>query len=130
MIEKTNSKRIISKFLKKFKVNIGENPFAETMIYKYNKKVVGLISYSIIYEKAEINYIYVLDSYRRKGIATELINALIFIVKDLENITLEVNINNSAAIKFYKKLEFNEIAIRPNYYGSDDAILMLKNLGE
>lgn len=130
MIEKTNDVKVITDFLRHFEVEIGNDPYAETLVYKIKGEPIGLISYSIIYEKVEINYLYVLDDYRRKGIASMLIKNLIEIVKDKENITLEVNEKNDIAISLYKKMGFNEIAIRPNYYGKDDAILMLKNLGE
>ena len=44
------------------------------------------------------------------------------------NITLEVNVNNFSAIKFYEKNEYKKINIRKHYYGNDDAYLMLKEL--
>lgn len=130
MIEKTNDINIINEFLKNFNVVVDNNPYEEILIYKKRHKPIGLISYSIIYEKVEINYLYVLDEYRRKGIATKLIKKLVKIAKRKENITLEVNENNSSAIALYKKMGFNEIAIRPNYYGNENAILMFKNLGD
>ena len=40
------------------------------------------------------------------------------------NITLEVNKENTYAIKLYKKVGFKEVAIRKNYYDGVDGILM------
>ena len=44
--------------------------------------------------------------------------------KNLLNITLEVRKSNEIAIHLYKKMGFNEAAIRKYYYGDEDAILM------
>ena len=48
--------------------------------------------------------------------------------KRVSTITLEVNVNNFSAIKFYEKNEYKKINIRKHYYGNDDAYLMLKEL--
>ena len=48
--------------------------------------------------------------------------------KKVSTITLEVNVNNFSAIKFYEKNEYKKINIRKHYYGNDDAYLMLKEL--
>ena len=50
--------------------------------------------------------------------------------ENLENITLEVRESNYSAINLYKKFGFNECATRKNYYGSEDAILMIKKFGD
>ena len=40
---------------------------------------------------------------------------------------LEVNEKNVKALKLYKKIEFEEISIRKNYYGKDEnAVIMIK----
>ena len=41
-----------------------------------------------------------------------------------KSITLEVNKNNIPALNLYKKFDFNEVAIRKNYYNGVDGILM------
>ena len=41
-----------------------------------------------------------------------------------KNITLEVKIDNNAAINLYKKYNFVEKAIRKGYYNGIDGILM------
>ena len=43
----------------------------------------------------------------------------------VENFSLEVNINNKSAINFYLKNGFEIKSIRKNYYGNDDAYLMV-----
>ena len=45
--------------------------------------------------------------------------------RDLKDITLEVNINNTSAINLYKKYNFKEVGIRKKYYNNlDDALIM------
>jgi ribosomal-protein-alanine N-acetyltransferase len=66
--------------------------------------------------------------YRRKNIATKLLESMWKILekKDIHSITLEVNCNNAAAIKFYEKNGFEKVSVREKYYGNEDAFLMIK----
>ena len=44
-----------------------------------------------------------------------------------DNISLEVNENNNAAIELYKKFNFEIVGCRKKYYnGKDNAIIMTK----
>ena len=48
--------------------------------------------------------------------------------RKLNDITLEVNTNNIAAINLYKKFKFEKIGIRKKYYNNiDDALIMTLN---
>ena len=98
--------------------------------YFISDKLVSFICYSVYFERAEINYIYVKDDYRRFGIASKLMKYMIQKCSNLENITLEVRESNYSAINLYKKFGFSECTIRKNYYGSEDAILMIKKFGD
>lgn len=107
---------------------IFDNPFLENYAYFENDIIVAYISISVLYDRIEIDYIWVDESYRRNGIASKLLEYIINRFDNIVNITLEVNVNNFAAINLYKKFGFNESAIRKKYYGSDDAILMMKEM--
>ena len=116
---------------KEFKNNyLKDNPFTKWYIYELNNEIVGFINIDIIYEKAEIEYIYVVEKWRKNKIATKLLEKAEkdLINKRVSTITLEVNVNNFSAIKFYEKNEYKKINIRKHYYGNDDAYLMLKEL--
>ena len=105
-----------------------DNIYTRWYVYELNDKIVGFINYDVIYDKAEIEYIYVIDEYRKKGVATVLLNKMVEdIEKECNSITLEVNQNNDKAINFYLKNNFKSISIRKNYYGSEDAILMQRS---
>ena len=96
-------------------------------VYVEDNAIIGFIDYSIIYDRVEINYIYVLDAYQRNGIATKLLNNIENSLKDVINITLEVNETNEKAINFYKKNGFEIVSKREKYYkDGHDAYLMMK----
>ena len=107
--------------LSDYKVTL--NPFNKIIGYYINDLLVAFLDYSVMYEKIEINYIFVVNEYRRKNIAYNLIKYVIDNYK-FDNITLEVNINNINAINLYKKLGFKVISIRKNYYDGVDGYLM------
>lgn len=92
----------------------------------------AFISYMLIDDRAELIRIAVLPEYRKKHIATRLMNMLI---KDLnENhinkCFLEVRKSNKIAIDLYEKYNFKLINIRKNYYSNplEDAFDMMLEL--
>jgi len=99
------------------------NPFSNILIYEKDNKIVAFLDYSKMYEKLEINYIFVIEEYRKQNIAYELIDYMIK-TNDFENITLEVNVNNTNAINLYKKHGFEIVSIREKYYNGIDGYLM------
>ena len=84
---------------------------------------MGFINYDLIYDRIEINYIYVIEQFRNKGIAGELVK---YIDKNIKNITLEVKESNIQAINFYLKMGFKKVSVRENYYKNENGILMIK----
>ena len=83
-----------------------------------------------IYDRVEINNIFVLKEYRNKKVADQLMKKVIEDAKVNKkvNITLEVRIDNIPAINLYKKHGFVEKAIRKGYYKGTDGILMEKEM--
>lgn len=116
---------IFSKYKKNYEPIITD--FTKIYVYEIDKEIVAFIIFSIMYEKCEIIDIFVLDNYRRKGLASILINEILKDY-DIENITLEVSKENINAIYLYRKLGFKEVAIRKKYYENNDGILMLKEV--
>lgn len=132
MIEKTSKNDQINNILKQnFNGYVTTyNPFEKCITYKKNDEMIGIVLYSIIYERAEIDYIWVDNKYRRHHIATKLLDSVINDVKKANciNISLEVNEENTAAIKLYQKYNFQTKAIRHNYYGKKDGYLLIKEV--
>lgn len=129
IIKKVNPNDILDYILKYFPdYKISDNPFEFIYAYYLDGNIIGFIDYSIIYEKAEINYIAVSLDHRRKGIAQKLFDSFVFRLKNIDNISLEVNVNNKEAINFYLKNGFVKETIRRNYYNGEDAYLMVKKM--
>ena len=129
MIEKIDNVYLILPFIKTYfpKFSVKDDPFGKMLCYKKNNQVIGFISYSLIYERAELNYIVTDKDYRRRGIGQKLLDAALMDLKNnkVESFSLEVSIHNQNAIKFYLKNGFEKKAIRKNYYDSEDAYLMV-----
>lgn len=106
----------------KFNLNI----YSKCLIIEHENKVIGFVTYSIMYDKAEILDIIVDPLYRKKGYGNELINNVIkdCVKNNCDSITLEVNEINNQAISFYKKIGFKVVAKRKHYYKYNDAYLM------
>ena len=95
--------------------------------------VVGYIALTHCLDEAEINIIAVVDAYRRKGVATMLLNETYKALKELKVkvIFLEVRRSNEVAQSLYEKHGFTYVGVRPYYYkGREDALIMSKILKE
>ncbi len=74
----------------------------------------------------------VLPEYRRRGIATRLMEAALRSLRDeygAREVYLEVRVSNTPAINLYRKLGFRIIHVIPRYYADgEDAYLMAREL--
>ena len=120
---------LASNFSIKYNDDVLNSNFQHILLFKTDDKIFGYIDFSLFYERAEINYIFVLDEYRKKGIASSLIQ-YVFDNYDLESITLEVRVGNLSAINLYKKCGFIECSVRKKYYGNEDALMLIKKFGD
>ena len=104
-----------------------EDPFGHYFVIEENKEIIGFISYSNLYDHFDLNYIWVKKENRKKGLGTQLLDVMVMEAKkgSVSQITLEVSEQNVSAITFYEKYGFVKKAIRKNYYGLENAILMI-----
>lgn len=105
-------------------------PFA--IIHRVSKKLIGYILYWHIKEEVQISNFAIHPDFRRKGLGEAVLK---IILKKLHKqgakfIFLEVRPSNTAARSLYKKLEFQVLKIRKNYYSNplEDALIMGKHL--
>ncbi|MCI8575093.1 MAG: GNAT family N-acetyltransferase [Bacilli bacterium] len=102
-----------------------KEPYFKIFVALYKKKIIGFLSITEFYETVDIIDLFVLKKYRRQHFGSLLINYMISnIGKEVSLITLEVNVNNKAAIALYEKFDFEVICKRIFYYGNEDAYLM------
>ena len=109
-----------------YKVNL--DVFSNIYVCTVDDNIIGFISYSIMYERAEILDIFIDVKYRNKGYASKLINKVLNQAHECNNISLEVDAKNENAINLYKKFGFEIKTVRKNYYDLNDAYLMVKEL--
>lgn len=104
--------------------------------------IVAYIITSTAADEAELLNITVAPQYRRRGLASMLLELTANSFDDsIHTLFLEVRESNQAAIALYDELGFNAVGQRPNYYpassthnassnkGREDAIIMAKALG-
>ena len=132
MIRKVKSHEIpkITEILtENFKTKITADPYVNYVVYE-DTVLKGILSYSFIYDRMELNYIWVETFYRRQGIGMELLQYLHEIAYEnhVHNISLEVACDNEAAIHLYEKLGYKKVALREKYYHGIDGILMVKEM--
>lgn len=115
---------------KSVKEDIKNNQFTNYLTYVVNGEPVAFINYYIMYERAEIININVLEEYQNQKIASKLLEYMVneCISHNVKNITLEVKKTNIKAIHLYEKFGFSKVAVRKKYYQGIDGILMEKEL--
>mgnify|MGYP002573883332 FL=1 len=103
-----------------------QDPFLKLLTYEEENIVKGILLYSEIYDRIEINQIEVIPIYQNRHIASSLMQHLIDQAKNKKiiNITLEVKCDNYKAINLYQKYNFEKQAVRKKYYNGIDGILM------
>lgn len=105
--------------------NILNDKYAKIYVYVEDELILGFIHIVGLDEVLDIINIIVDTKYRKKSIGSKLLEFVINNAKDtVKSITLEVAVDNKAAIKFYEKHNFEVLNIRRGYYNGKDAYLM------
>jgi [ribosomal protein S18]-alanine N-acetyltransferase len=103
-------------------------PFSHSYIMQEGTTIVAYIVAWLVEDELHITNLAVHSSYRRRGIASWLLNYLIDIAMKsaCKQINLEVRKSNEEAIRLYQRFGFQIIGIRKNYYTieHEDALLM------
>lgn len=94
----------------------------------YDGDLAAFLSYERVLDEAQIISVATEQSYRRKGYARVLFENVCEMAKaeGISLFTLEVRMNNHAAIALYESLGFKAVGVRKNYYTNPvcDAMLM------
>lgn len=110
-----------------------DNPLALWLIAEDEKgSVLGYVGSQSCFEDADILNVAVAPEARRRGIAESLMLELerCLLPKGVEKITLEVRASNAPAIALYRKIAYQQVGIRKNYYEKprEDALILQKSL--
>ena len=104
-----------------------DNPDSFVLVVKQASKIIGFAGIWKAVDVMHLMDIVIAKSYRRKNIASFLMNEIInlSLKNNIHEITLEVSEKNLPAIRLYTKFGFKELGIRKNYYGvNNNAIIM------
>ena len=95
-----------------------DNACAAFLVAEEDGKVVGYAGLQVVLDEGYIANVAVDPDYRRKGIASKLMQVYIDFAKAnrLAFLTLEVRPSNMAAIILYGRLGFRSVGRRKNYY--------------
>lgn len=106
------------------------NPYGRKLEFYEGENILGYLNYSLIYDRIEIDNLYVEEQRRKEGIGKKLMSYLVVVAinNHVINITLEVRKSNEIARNLYKQFGFREVALRKFYYGDEDGILMEKQV--
>ena len=104
---------------------IAEEPVGE------NDTPVGFITYSVNIDTADLQDLFVSESYRNRGAGTALVKEFIAGAKSrgVKKLFLEVRESNEKAQKLYNAAGFKKISVRNKYYSDgENAFVYIKEL--
>lgn len=109
-----------------------ENPVSNLWVIESSETgVLGFIDYWITFDSATICQICINPYYRRRHLASILLDEAIKDCKaqKVNSVTLEVRENNISAFKLYEKFGFKKTLIKEKYYSNgENAIYMIKEM--
>lgn len=107
-----------------------ENELALWLVAEDGGEVLGYVGSQTVMGETDMMNVAVHPNYRKQGIASGLIAGLIGALQKNGShcLTLEVRASNEPAKSLYKRLDFEEVGIRKNYYRNpkEDALILRK----
>ena len=110
-------------------LSVAQNKNCEYIVGERDGKIIACAGAEIHLDTAEIGTIAVDPEYRRQGIATLLFIKLLVAIKErgATFMVLEVRPSNTAAINLYEGFGFEIVEREKNFYGDEDAWIMVKD---
>lgn len=110
------------------------NPLSTWLVAIEDGVVCGYVGSQSVLDGADMMNIAVHPDYRKQGIAYNLVDKLIGLLKakNVISLSLEVRVSNENAISLYHKMGFEVIGRRPGYYRNprEDAYIMRKEFAK
>lgn len=105
-----------------------QNKFASYIVLEEAGRIIGYCGAWLVIDEAHITNVAILPDFRGRGLGEAIMQKMIDQCKEnqIERMTLEVRESNTVAQSLYRKLGFQDGAIRKNYYSDnqEDAIVM------
>lgn len=105
---------------------------ADLFVAELDGELVGYAVFWAVLDEGELGNVSVAPAYRRRGIATTLVNAVLSRAAErgVRDVYLEVRVSNSGAQDLYNRFGFEQVGRRRNYYIQpvEDAFVMRKRL--
>ncbi|EOR22573.1 MULTISPECIES: ribosomal protein S18-alanine N-acetyltransferase [Niallia] len=105
-----------------------QNRFAKYIVIQYEEELVGYCGVWIVVDEAHITNIAILPEYRGRKLGETLLTKVMEEARKMgaTSMTLEVRVTNVVAQNLYRKLGFQNGAIRKKYYtdNQEDALVM------
>ena len=107
-----------------------ENRLAFWLVAVEEDQVIGYVGSQTVLGETDMMNIAIHPDHRKRGIATELIEALIrgLTERGSHSLMLEVRASNEPAKALYTKMGFEFVGVRKNYYRNprEDALILRK----
>jgi [ribosomal protein S18]-alanine N-acetyltransferase len=104
------------------------------LVADVNDAIAGYAVFWAVLDQGELGNIAVADEFRRRGIATRLLESVLEVARDrtVREVFLEGRASNAHARALYEKHGFAEVDRRPGYYTGpiEDALVMRVRLND
>lgn len=111
-----------------FRQELESNRLARYLVARAGDEIVGYGGLWMMVDEAHITTFAVLPPWRRQGIGSRLLLALVDLAVELGATvaTLEVRLSNGDARRLYERFGFMPVGVRPRYYSDngEDALIM------
>lgn len=107
-----------------------DNPLSLWLVWEEDGAAAAYLGVQRVPPQADVMNVAVSPALRRRGIARALFAELERRLPEIDELFLEVRASNSGAIALYRKLGFEQVGRRPNYYldPREDALILRKEL--
>lgn len=106
------------------------NPLSLWLVAMEGERLAGYVGSQSVEGEADMMNVAVHPDFRRRGAGEALVRALVTALaeKEIHSLTLEVRVSNVSAIGLYRKIGFEQVGLRKNYYRhpKEDAYILRK----
>ena len=107
-----------------------DNQLSLWLVAMEGERLAGYVGSQTVMGETDMMNIAVDPEFRRRGVAGQLVDALVAELKTRQShcLTLEVRASNEPARALYEKLGFQQVGLRKNYYRNpkEDALILRK----